>query len=541
MSKVSAYLQNHLVGDVITRQDIRDEFARDGGVLTQNPAIVIRPRAVNDIRKVLRFSSQLAEKGHTLSVTARGSGTSATGSALSSDISLDTARYMSQLFEYDQKQQLLRLQAGATADAIQNAMAINGSTVSALSGAHLATVGGMIGEGVGTRLGSNYEAVRDTVNKLEVVLADGEVIQTAQLNKRELGKKKGVQGAEGDIYRGIDAVLEDYADVIKELRSRPYRSMSGYPGIVDVANGGTFNLAPLFVGSQGTLGVVVEAIIKAEFRPAHYNYAIAFFASGDAARDALDSLRKLSPQFIDFLEASVIENVISQDVKFDWYDKAKSSQQSISHVIIFGWSGFNDRTIEKPMKRALKLLEKQNCTVHAPSGAEGSENLDMLRSLSSNARFASGHLNEVSPYIVGGFYVPVQRFEDFSMELTALAGKLHTDLPLYGDGIAEVYTVLPSLSLQKIGDKQKILKIVDGLMKLVAKHDGVYYAHGGEGRLTTILAHQLMSEREREMYEAIKRVFDPHGVLNPVAKSELEIKELIGQLASDNHTRSSII
>jgi hypothetical protein len=43
------------------------------------------------------------------------------------------------------------------------------------------------------------------------------------------------------------------------------------------------------------------------------------------------------------------------------------------------------------------------------------------------------------------------------------------------------------------------------------------------------------------MYEAIKRVFDPHGVLNPAVKSEIEIKDLIGQFVSDNHIRPDVI
>lgn len=537
MSKVSSYLQNHLLGDVVTRQDFRDAVSRDSGVLAAVPTIVIRPRAVNDIRKVLRFSSQLAEKGHTLSVTPRGNGGSATGSALSSDITLDMTRYLSNIFEYDMKQQLLRLQAGVRADVIQNALLLSGSQSAVLKGARTTTVGGLIGEGIGAGLGDNYEAVRDSVSRLEVVLADGEVLQTGSLNKRELGKKKGLQGAEGDVYRGVDAVLEDYADVIEELRNRPYRSMSGYPGIVDVLKGGTFDLAPLFIGSQGTLGVVVEAIIKTEFRPAHDAYAVALFSNGEAARDALDTLRKLSPTKLDFIESAFIESAVSQDVKLEWYDQALQQLQQVSHAVVFGWSGFNDRAVERPMKKALKLLGKQQCFVYELPLDDAVDRVSLVRDLPSYLRYARDHINEVAPEIVGGFYVPVQRFEDFSMALAALGGKLHVDLPLYGDALAQVYTVLPALSLQKVGDKQKLLKIIDGVMKLVESHDGVYYAHGGEGRLSAPLARKAWSERERDMYDAIRRVFDPQGILNPVAKADIEIKELISQLAPDNHVR----
>ena len=64
MSKVAQYLNEHLLGEVTTSDGARRHFSTDESVLSIVPDMVIYPRVTSDIRKVARFSWQLAEKGH---------------------------------------------------------------------------------------------------------------------------------------------------------------------------------------------------------------------------------------------------------------------------------------------------------------------------------------------------------------------------------------------------------------------------------------------------------------------------------------------
>ena len=66
MNKVAAYLNEHLMGEVITQESVLRQVETDGGILVCRPEMIVRPVNVNDIRKVMRFCSQLAEKGHVL-------------------------------------------------------------------------------------------------------------------------------------------------------------------------------------------------------------------------------------------------------------------------------------------------------------------------------------------------------------------------------------------------------------------------------------------------------------------------------------------
>ncbi len=56
MSKVAQYLQQHVVGEVLTSTDAREYFSTDGSIFKIYPQIIVYPRAENDVRKIARFS-----------------------------------------------------------------------------------------------------------------------------------------------------------------------------------------------------------------------------------------------------------------------------------------------------------------------------------------------------------------------------------------------------------------------------------------------------------------------------------------------------
>src|SRR5438067_1065461 len=145
MSKVAHYLQEHLVGEVMTSTDARRYFATDGSILQLAPALVAYPRNENDVRKACRFAWQLAERN--------------------------------------------------------------------------------------------------------------------RVNKRELNKKLGLATFEGEIYRSVDTLLEEQPDTIERLERNVTKNNAGYNLLQIKRRDGSFDLTPLFVGSQGTLGVITEAVL----------------------------------------------------------------------------------------------------------------------------------------------------------------------------------------------------------------------------------------------------------------------------------------
>jgi glycolate oxidase len=99
MEKVAQYLRHHMLGEVYTDKKVLEFFSTDGSVLTLMPKVVIYPRRASDVRKLARFTWQLAEKGTSVPITARGRGTDQAGGALGEGVMVSFPGHMNRVIE----------------------------------------------------------------------------------------------------------------------------------------------------------------------------------------------------------------------------------------------------------------------------------------------------------------------------------------------------------------------------------------------------------------------------------------------------------
>lgn len=530
MSKVAEYLQEHISGEVVTNQAILDAMSHDASVLEVIPEMVVYPRVTNDIRKVTRFAWQLAEKGHALPITVRGGGTDTTGGAIGKGIILATKAHMNTLLEFDAKQKLVRVQPGLGAKTLNTALTLHSMAIPALSGAtQYATVGGAVGKNSGGQLSGRYGTMLVWVHQLEVVLANGDILQTERISKRELGKRKGLQTFEGEIYRSIDNLIEDNKQLIEERVGVDTPDTAGYSAIAKVKQrDGSFDLTPLFVGSQGTLGIVSEMIVKCDFVSTHSAVALAAFTSKEVARDALDQLRKFEPASLDYYDGEFFELAASRGRKYSFYSDVDGMMAA---VIAIGFNDFSERARQKKLKKVAKFLDKLETTYTTGDGEEG-------MALASVAEVTSytvlpGEKGVSAPPLFDGSYVPIERFEEFSTALAELAVKHHTVMPIHLRALTNTVYARPHLQFHQVGDKQKIFKLLDEYGALVANYGGALVADAGEGRVKTHFAYAQLDEDIREFYSAIKATFDPYNILNTGVKQDAEVRQLVSLLRKD--------
>ena len=538
MSKVAEYLSEHILGEVTTNKNVLAAFSTDASVLSLTPEMVVYPRTTNDMRKIARFSWQLAEKGHILPITARGAGSDQTGAAIGRGVIVNTTAHMNSLFELDSKQKLVRLQPGVLFIPGFHSLALQGLHVpSAPRSAAYSTVGGAIANNASGVLSGKYGSMKNWVHQLEVVLASGDVLQTGRISKRELNRKKGMQTFEGEIYRQIDNLITDNKDLIHAEVSSDVRDNVGYSGIEDVKRSdGSIDLMPLFLGSQGTLGIVSEIIMRTEFLNTQVAVGALAFDSYDAARDAIDDMKQLEPSILEVIDGQQFESAFQRGKKYTFYDEARK-QSEVGAVLLFGFDEFSERVRRKKEKKVIKLLaDKATYLAIARDASEASELL-LLREVSSYLLDPSD--DEMSaPPLVDGAYVPSERFEDFAAAVALLAKKHHVAMPLYGHAREGVFYARPQLHLKKIGDKQKIFKLLGDYSDLVTAHHGHLIGESAEGRLKSPFARKQLSDEVIDLYAAVKSIFDPQGILNPGVKQDIELKTLVTMLRPDYDLRN---
>ena len=525
MNKIASYLSQHLSGEVSSAQSLRKLYSTDGGILSIAPEIVVFPRVTNDIRKVARFTWQLAEKGHTVGVTVRGFGGDTTGAAIGKGIVVDTSKQLNGIIEIAAKDKLVHLQPGASLSVVEEALKWQGLALPGSShrGLRDVSVGGAIAN---DSLGADG-SVSDAIKKLEVVLANGDIIETGKLSRREVSKKLGLQTFEGEIYRKLEGLIEDNDAVIKQLADDTTRDNTGYKRISSVrAKDGSFDLTPLFIGSQGTLGLISEVVLKTEFYALDETLAVIVADSLQTGRDLSDRLMELEPAELRIIDGVLLRRAEKNGASFSLL----GSVERVGAVVLVRFNDFSTRNQDHKLKKLKKLLKKINMA-SIDSTERDPADFKPLTRLGQTLQLGASD-DKVAMPIINGISIPANRCEEFELAVQDLAAKQHMELPLEYDAIAGVYNAFPLLSLDSVADKQKIFKLLTEYSTLVDKCGGAFTADGAEGRLKANAAWATLDEAHARLYEQVREIFDPFGTLNPGVKQKGELRTLVGALRS---------
>ncbi|HUC96658.1 MAG TPA: FAD-binding oxidoreductase, partial [Candidatus Saccharimonadales bacterium] len=311
MNKIAQYLNEHLLGEVSSDEAVRQKFSKDGSILNINPEYVVHPRVTNDIRKVARFAWQLAEKGHILPITIRGGGSDRSGAAIGKGIIVNTSAHLNKtiFISFKNKDQFVHVQPGVNLKSLNDTLKSHGFIIPVFPNmSAYGSVGGAVANNAGGMQSGRFGQTGDWVRRLEVVLANGDLIETTRINKHELNKKKGLQTFEGEIYRKIDGIIEDNQQIITDKIANNEPDNTGYPGIAKVkGRDGSFDLSPLIIGSQGTLAMMSEIVLRTDFYSADENIIVATFDSPEVARDSADALAKLQPAALELIDGEMFD------------------------------------------------------------------------------------------------------------------------------------------------------------------------------------------------------------------------------------------
>jgi glycolate oxidase len=250
----------HILGQaqVLTEKEDLIPYSFDAtAVLKQLPRAVVFPRTTAEVAAVVKVARR-----HGVPLVARGSGTGLSGGSVPSrdSIVLCLVR-MDRLLELDARNFTLRAQAGVLTQAIYDAADAAGLFYPPDPGSmKVSTIGGNVAENSGGLRGLKYGVTRDYVMGLEVVMADGEVC------------------------------------------------LLGNKCVKDVAG---YSLKDLFIGSEGTLGIVTEVLLKLLPRPAARQTLLATYARMDAAAETVSAIiaAKIVPCTLEFLDARTIRCV----------------------------------------------------------------------------------------------------------------------------------------------------------------------------------------------------------------------------------------
>lgn len=536
MNKVASYLQEHLLGEVLDSADVREYFSTDGSVLSVTPSLVIYPKNTQDIRKVARFTWQLAERGHVLPITARGRGSDQSGAAIGNGAILVFPAHMNRLLELDLKQKLVRVQPGINFRALQQTLETHQMFLPPYpSSIDYCTVGGAIANNSSGEKSVKYGAMRQYVQCLEVVLANGEVIQTGRISKKELEKMKGSTTFEGEVYRQVDGIIQDNLELIKKYAQTPNVSTnSACYALSQVKNkDGSIDLTPLFVGSQGTLGIISEAILYLEpYNPNTTLFKIDVEQISDV-NQLLEAILQFNPSALEVVDGNLL-NALGQISPNRLKGIIDPPYPAL--VLLAEFDDKNDKDQLKKAKKLQKILNGAGIKFAATQDYDEQQRLWAIR-YSTAAFTAHSDDGKKALPIIEDAIVPRDHFDEYIKQIYELFAKYELDVAIWGHAGEANLHVQPFLDLGKIGDRQKIFKLASEYYDIVLQLGGNPCGERGDGRLRSPITQKVYGPEMYQVLQDIKKAFDPYGTLNPGVKTDAEFKDLVPMLRKEYNMR----
>ena len=427
----------------------------------RTPAVV-RPATTQEFADVVRLCA-----GSGTAIVPQGGNTSMVGGAVpaedGSQLVLSTAR-LNRIRAIDPVDLTMTIEAGVTLKAAQIAAADADCLLPlSISSEGTAQIGGVLAVNAGGNNTVRYGNARDLVLGLEVVLPDGSV------------------------WNGLRALRKDN---------------TGYC------------LRQLFVGSEGTLGIITAAVLKLVPRPRETVVALCGVGSADAALDLFTRFQAHDPAAISAFE--LMSGLGIQFVLRHIPGTSEPLAQPAPFYVLVELAtprpdGGLRGTLETVLEQALEAGVVQDAAIAASEAQRAA--LWRLREEHSEAQKREGASvkNDVS--------VPVSKVPAFIREATAscealIPGIRAVPFGHMGDGNIH-FNVEQPIGADPAWFLAQDHAIMDAVNAVVRKFDGSFSAEHGIGRLKPYMMPDWRGGAELALMQRIKAALDPHGIMNP--------------------------
>ena len=532
MSKLAEYLNRHIIGNVFDTPTICQHFSTDRSILQLTPRLVAFPKNTTDLRKLLRFSNQLAAKGYSLPVTLRGSGLDATGAAIGQGLIISTAR-LNHIEEIDLRGRLVRVQPGVTLGALNQALSLHGLWLP-VSADPAATIGGLIANAPKDNLSHRYGGIARYVARVEFALANGALIELSPYSNRLIRHLAKTTSSEGKLYRQLAQFFERHA---AQIPTASRSDLAGYPKLAQVRTKHQWNLLPLLFGSQGTLGAITDVILQVEVLPPVPRRLAVILSDNAAALHFLRYAAELQPRTAKLYDLRLAATAAAQGTQPDF----------LGRKVPTGWLvllSFDERPYKtnRKLRRCLDALPNSARTlVETPENANAFAQIDSLVSAYLNT--PDGDRSPILPDVS----IPPQQLPDFLVGLTKLEQTLGLDLPLFGSYLTANYQVRPAINYADLAGRQTAIAFLKQYARLVLDCGGSLTGGSPEGRvkLSQLAQTSASSTKKRRtgatspdftLDAAIKTIFDPYNILNPEVKLGADPSQIARHLRTQNHS-----
>jgi FAD/FMN-containing dehydrogenase/Fe-S oxidoreductase len=482
----------------------RAPYAHDASVYEVDPLGVVVPRTEDDVVTAMRYAAE-----NRIPVHARGAGTDTGGGALGPGLVLDLGRHLRRIIAIEPEHVVV--EAGVVSDHLNAQLANVGRRLEPIPrDADVATLGGIVAVDSAGGRSMRYGSTGAQVERLRVVLAGGERVDlgyepwpTSELEPSGLIDR---------IVRKLQVLYRRGPDRLHRGRSSAPRDRAGY-ALDKAADEAGIHLARLVAGSEGTLAVVTQAMLRTVPLPgAQAVILLPFFRLSQAAAfvpELLGSGR--IPSSCDLLDRRSLR--LARDADRLFREAIGDAAESV--LVVEYEESVSTRAAER-VRTAIEKARRTGWLAGVPTSftkrADCERLLGWRRPVESRLMRLRGPARPVS--VFDDVAVPPERLAGVLERLQRLfqASDLTWTMEAYaGEGRLRLR---PFLDLSRPADRERLEPLTSGVYDIVLEAGGTISASQACGLVRTQFIRRQFGELIQAFRE-IKDAFDPMGQLNP--------------------------
>jgi anaerobic glycerol-3-phosphate dehydrogenase C subunit len=502
-ARIQADLSGQLEGDVRCDVTFSQMYASDASIYEMLPIGVVRPAGLNDVVACVKYAEE-----NQIPIIPRGGGSNVAGACVGQGLVLDFSYAMSRIKAVGRD--TVTVQPGAVLGDMNRQLHSHGNFFAPDPATrNVTTMGGTLAMNNSGSHWVRYGTPREHVMSLQVVVGNGEVLELD--SSQNVASKDAIPKLRAQLFGGrIQRILSQNESLIKESQPRTKQNQAGY-NLFDLKQDKQIDLTRLFVGSEGTLGVITEATLKTVPIPKHRGVALLFFHRLDIAAKAAVEISKMGIAACDLIDRRLLS--LARETNTDLYRLIPVDAEA---MLLVEFQAGDSQALRQKLEHLVHRIQRRKKWAFDVRQATQKDQRDLYWRI----------VRRIVPtlYRLKGDKRALPFVEDIAIEPTKLPEFLQSVHEILNENevTASIFShapqgtvhIRPFLSLSDRDEVAKMHRLATQLFEKVLEMKGtVSGAHGDGLSRTWFLRRQY--GRLMDVFGDVKKIFDPDSIFNP--------------------------
>ncbi len=536
-----------LPGKVFIDDETRDKYKRDASVFEMKPAVVVIPDSVEELKKLVIFVREHKKHNPGLSLSVRAAGTCMSGGSLTQSI----------LIVFEKFNKIIKIAAENAIlepgvyyrDFEKEILKHNLIYPPYPSSKRLCAVGGIVANNAGGEKSLQYGKAEDFVNGLKVILRDGNEYYFNKLPLSALEHKLDLHTLEGEIYRETFRLFNKNYDLIQKSKPDVSKNSAGY-NIWNVWDKTHFDLSKLFVGSQGTLGLITEIDLRLVEKKKHRGMLVCYLDNINNLPQIVQAVLKYKPESFETFDDVTLKLALkyvtgfSAILKANTFETLKRFLHEYMYVLVKGMPKlvliieFVDDSIHE-IHNSIQALSNElvafdNIVLRVTKNEAERQKYWAIRRESFNLLRKKINNKYAAPFIDDTCVKP-EVFPEFLPKLYEIFKKYELQATLAGHIGNGNFHIIPLMDLSNHTEREKIFLAGKEVFDLTLKLGGTTSGEHNDGLIRAPYLRQMFGDEIYHIFKNVKKIFDPENIFNPHKKLDVTESYVSHFLITENH------